>query len=87
MTNTTTHNLKIMACFADAIFYGDKTFEIRYNGDRGFQKGDLVNFIVIDEHGNRVEGHDIEETPYRITYVLSGLGIEKDYVVFGIRPI
>lgn len=81
-----THNLKIRTCFADAIFFGDKTFEVRYNGDRGFQKGDIINFIPIDDAG-RITAHDIEEKTYRVTYVLSGFGLQQDYVVFGIKEV
>lgn len=79
-----THYLKIRTCFADAILSGDKTFELRYNGDRGFQRGDLIGFTPVDEHGHFV-AHAIKDKIYMITYVLSGFGLEKDYVVFGIK--
>ena len=81
-----THNLKIRTCFAYAILTGEKTFEIRYNGDRGFQKGDIINFIPVDDAG-RITGHDIEDKTYRVTYVLSGFGLDKDYVAFGIKEV
>lgn len=79
-----THNLKIRACFADAILSGDKTFEIRYNGDRGFQKGDLVDFLPVNDDGNLIT-HAIGLKTYLITYVLAGFGLKEDYVVFGIK--
>ena len=44
-----THRLKIYKAYADAILEGIKTFEIRYD-DRGYQKGDLVEFNVIDSN-------------------------------------
>lgn len=78
------HNLKIKECFADAIVAGDKAFEIRRNDDRGFQKGDIVKFSVLDRLGvHRM--HDIDRNEYEITYVMSGYGLEKDWVVFGFR--
>jgi ASC-1-like (ASCH) protein len=36
------HELKIEPAFFEAVISGDKTFEIRNNADRGFQKGDIV---------------------------------------------
>lgn len=81
-----THCLKIRVCFADAILSGEKTFEVRFNGDRGFQKGDIITFIPVDNAG-RITAHDIEAKTYRVTYVLSGFGLEKDYVVFGIKEV
>ena len=38
------HDLKILSSYFEAILDGSKTFEIRFNGDRGFQKGDSVTF-------------------------------------------
>ena len=42
-----THELKIQKQWADAKLAGEKPFEIRRN-DRGFQKGDIVRYNVID---------------------------------------
>lgn len=36
------HELKIAPCYFAAVKSGDKTFEVRDNSDRGFQKGDMV---------------------------------------------
>ena len=41
------HELKIHKQWADAKLAGEKPFEIRRN-DRGFQKGDIVRYKVID---------------------------------------
>ena len=60
----------------------DKTFEVRYN-DRGYQKGDYVVFKPMD--GFVYHPHQIEYKKYVITYVHSGLGLEKDFIVFGIK--
>lgn len=82
-----THRIKIRESFADAVYRGDKTFEVRKN-DRGYNRGDLVEFTVLyDADGCENMGHPLGKIPYEITYVLSGCGIKEDYVVFGIKPI
>ena len=77
------HNIKLSDEFADAVLYGDKTFEVREN-DRGYQKGDLVQFEVIDKY-KIPTGHPLTEETYCITYVLNGWGIDPKFVVFSIR--
>ena len=79
------HKIKIREEFADAILNGDKTFEVRFN-DRVYQKGDTVKFSVVTETGI-VFNHPINEMEFDITYVLSGWGLKKGYVAFGIRRI
>jgi len=76
-----THELKLEYVFQDAVLRGEKSFEVRLN-DRGFQKGDMVKFHVVNRK-NVVE--PLDEKMYEITYVLSGWGIQDGYVVFGIR--
>ena len=76
------HDLKILEEFANAVYSGDKNFEIRWN-DRGFQKGDKVRFKVINDSGTSIK-HDLEQETFVITYVLSAWGIKNGYVVFGI---
>lgn len=79
------HKIKLREEFADAVLYGDKTFEVRQN-DRGYQKGDLVQFIVIDECQLTI-GHPLTKETYRITYVLNEWGIEPKFVVFSIKNV
>lgn len=79
-----THELKLYEDFADAVLCGDKNFEVRKN-DRGFQKGDLVKFRVIDRAMKIATGHPLDDETFEITYVLNGWGIEDRYVVFGIK--
>lgn len=86
-----THKIKIQKQFADEIAKGNKTFEVRKN-DRAYQTGDNIIFEVIDEDGNKYDGkdylkHSIDGKMYQITYVLSGWGIEKDYVVFSFYKV
>ena len=78
------HHLKIKEEFADAIVRGEKTFEIRIN-DRGFQKGDLIEFVTVQEDLPFPDCHPIHNRTYEITYVMNGWGLKNGYVVFGIR--
>ena len=80
-----THILKIEEPFADAVLSGEKNFEIRKN-DRGFQKGDLIRFEAIEQFSHvKVLAHGIHKKTYEVTYVMGGWGLEKGYVVFGIK--
>ena len=78
-----THEIKLDYEFQEAVLSGEKSFEVRYN-DRGYQKGDLVKFHVINRK-NVVE--PLDDKVYEITYVLSGWHIEPGYVVFGIKEV
>ena len=80
------HRIKILSSFADAVYSGNKTFEIRKN-DRGYQKGDIVEFIVMHEDGVEYLDHPLSKKRYEITYVMSGWGIENGCCVFGIKPV
>lgn len=84
------HEIKILEPYADAIYDGRKTFEVRLN-DRGYNAGDRIRFIVIKDgcvHTTHpLYYKDTNRKEYEITYVHSGLGLEKDYVVFGIKEI
>lgn len=79
------HKLKLNIEFCDAVFSGEKTFEVRYN-DRGYQTGDRIKFIPIDSHGDIVR-HKIAKTEYEITYILNGWGIKNGYVVLAIKEL
>lgn len=83
-----THDLKIERQFADAVHEGRKTFEVRRN-DRGFNAGDRIRFNVVEQGAAfafAVGGHPLNGAVYRITYVLSGWGLEDGYVAFSIEP-
>jgi len=95
----TEHQLKTWPAFFDAIRDGEKSFEVRKN-DRGFQKGDVLILNkwdpspIGDPAQARMEGWapgaigylDDEPLRMRVTYVLSGFGIESGYVAMGIVP-
>lgn len=80
----TTHVLKILKQYADEVAAGNKMFEVRKN-DRNFQKGDHVQFMVIDQEGL----HLLDTVMYEITYVLADFptGLKKGYAVIGIRQL
>ena len=80
-----THEIKIKESFANAVLRGDKTFEIRFN-DRGYQRGDSVRFIVIDDSEYPVViPHPLSGEYYEITYVMNGWGLKEGYCAFGIK--
>lgn len=79
-----THELKILPTYFDAVKSGDKTFEIRYNGDRGFQKGDIV--VLKKNSGNPSGPHYFESIRVLITYV-TAFHQQSDWVVFAFKVI
>ena len=82
--------LKIERQFADEIIAGNKTFEIRQEDDKVFQRGDTVEFAIVPagkKFYETKEIHDIHNRIYQITYVLHGWGIQEGYCIFGIREI
>lgn len=81
------HELKIAKDYADTVYLGDKTFEVREN-DRGFQKGDIVRFIPLNRLGVEDIVHPLYDKEYEITYVLGSFyGLAQGYVAFGIKPM
>lgn len=80
------HNLKIRECFAGPVYSGEKNFEVRYNADRGFQKGDYIRFHVVNDAGCEIP-HPLNVELYEITFVLSGWGLKEDHVAFGIKKV
>ena len=80
-----THNIKSNKKFASDVGYGRKCFEVRFN-DRDYQVGDLVQFTVVDDTGNKI-GSPLDNIMYKITYVLSGYGLQDGYVAFGIKRL
>ena len=77
---------KILTPFADVVLSGEKTFEIREN-DEGYQKGDVIQFRVMDSQYMENSFHMLNGKLYEITYVLSGWGLKEGYVVLGIKPL
>lgn len=78
------HEIKLSEEFAEEVLSGQKSFEIRFN-DRGYQKGDLVKFKVVDSIGIPHVFHPLNDKLFEITYVLSGCGLKESYVAFSIK--
>ena len=85
------HMLKTDPAFFQDVLDGKKTFEIRFN-DRGYQIGDLVVLKETKFTGQQMKsgqtlvytGREIQK---RISYVLSGYGLQDDWVILGIQDI
>ncbi len=75
------HELKTQVCYYRQILAGNKTFEIRYNGDRSFQKGDIVR--LMEFKGDLDTGASID---VKITYVTSFNQV-PDWVVFSFEKV
>jgi len=65
--------------YHERILSGQKTFEVRKN-DRDYQVGDSLDFICSDGKT------PLRGPRYSIVYVHSGLGMNPEYVVLGIKP-
>ena len=82
------HKLKILECYADAKYNGDKLFEVRYNNDRGFQKGDIVKYEVCTVPNGikkRID-HPLASKEFEITYV-TAYKQQSGCVVFGEKDV
>lgn len=80
------HELKIQKEYAQAVYLGEKTFEVRIN-DRGYQKGDLIKFQVMDGMMKRPT-HPLNDMTFEITYVLgSFVGLAPNYIAFAISDV
>lgn len=83
-----THEIREQESNCDAIYNGEKTFEVVPNFCREYQKGDHIRFIPVvgfeDENTeNTVCPHPISKKEYIITYVYSGYGVQPGCVVIG----
>jgi hypothetical protein len=84
---STRHNLKTWPIFWEAVAAGDKTFEVRRDDDRQFQKGDMLHLLEFDPTDeSEPGGYTGRELEFQVTYVLRGgqFGIEPGFVVLGL---
>lgn len=83
----TTHRLKVLVKYADAIMNGTKTFEIRKN-DRDYEVGDKIVFnVVADDCHSFMEAakHPFNGATYRIDYILDDFeSLAQKYVALAI---
>lgn len=77
------HTLKIRKAFFEAVLSGDKTFEIRDNSDRGFQRGDTFTLTEMSETAPTTIKSGRAYTGV-ITYVLD-YKQQPGYVVFAFK--
>lgn len=80
---STEHELKTWPAFYDAMLSGDKPFEARFN-DRSFQKGDTLHLREWNPDTKEYTGRSCHK---RVTYILSGWGVQAGHVVMGLRDI
>lgn len=79
-----THELKILPQYFQAVWDGNKNFELRKN-DRNYKVGD---FLILREYSS--SGYTGSFLKVVITYILKDCpeyGLNKDYCILGIRHI
>ena len=83
--------LKILKCFADSVYVGDKTFEVRSTSDRSFSVGEVIGFDVYRNDGlHYMPEHPLNNMLFRITYILTNDDfpcLKEGYVAFSIKPV
>lgn len=86
----TTHRLKVLIKYADAIMNGTKTFEVRKN-DRGYEVGDKIVFDVVTNKSyfvGEAARHPLNGEVYRIDYILDDFeGLAQKYVALAISKV
>ena len=75
------HELKVWSEFFGALLSGEKTFELRRD-DRGFHAGDVLWLREWNERTKEYTGRDLRR---KVTYLLGGWGLEKDYVCMALE--
>ena len=89
------HLLKLNSRYVGEILRGRKRFEVR-NNDRSFQRGDEVQFLIVDDDGEPVnvknaEEHEMYRTLhkmiFRITFIVTGYGLKEGFCCFGFEEI
>ena len=77
------HELKTVQPYFDAVFYGEKPFEVRKD-DRGFAVGDV---LVLREWDAAAQQYGRRVFERRVTYVLRDFpALVPGYVVLGLAP-
>jgi len=82
------HELKTNTCYFKQTWDGLKPFEIRYNGDRAFQKGDHVELQEYDDSKSVIKNicYTGMVIKAEISFV-TGFKQQEDYVCFGLINI
>ena len=77
------HELKTWPCYYAAIISGRKTFEVRYDRDRGFQAGDM---LLLREQDPRSASYTGRQCVARIGYV-TAFEQKPGWVVFSLLDV
>ena len=80
------HHIKLNENFAGVVLSGEKCSEVRFN-DRGYQKGDLIEFEAVGIGGSILDPNPMEGKQYKITFVQSGRGLQEGFVVLSIKEV
>ena len=80
------HNLEICENYVEPILAKEKNFDIRIN-DKEFQKGDYINYTEHSATTGQNNKNRLKDKIFKITYVHSGYGLEKDFVILGFKEI
>lgn len=89
------HILKLNTRYVGEILRGRKRFEVR-NNDRSFQRGDEIQFVVVNDDGEPAvigakqlasEYATLEDLVFRITFVVTGYGLKEGYCAFGFEEV
>lgn len=87
----TEHDLKCWPEFYRVLESGEKTFELRKD-DRCFRVGDRLLLrewkrLGLAKDGEPVGEYTGRQLEKRVTYLLSGIGLEKDWVCMALGPV
>ncbi|HEA67975.1 hypothetical protein LCGC14_2668210 [marine sediment metagenome] len=77
------HELKMWPESFNPLWSGDKTFELRED-DLGFKVDDLLKLKEWSEEGRKSGGYTGREITATVMFVMSGLGLEKDWVAMSL---
>lgn len=83
-----THELKTVNPYFQQVWDGNKNFEIRYNKDRAFQKGDRVHLLEYDSSKNTIESKKYTGRVIRAEIgFVSPYEQKENYVVFSLLNV
>lgn len=79
------HEMKVSKEIADAIGRGSKRFDIRTEGERWFEVGDRIRYIVVGSDGEPAPWHAVNRMLFKVSFVQREEGLKPGYVALGIK--
>jgi len=80
-----THKLKTIPCYFERVWDDEKNFEIRYDEDRGFQKGDKVILREYERSKPTIDSHRYTGRQVIATIgFVTGYEQKENHVVFSL---